>query len=183
MGAHTHICGCDLLLFVHCPCVVLSCAQSQSMIIYLNTYLLVVLVLAVLADGVLVLLVFGHEVVHAWLVGWVGGWLVGVWCSPSSIDSLTCLCPQVLRLLKFVRFLRLPRMLRTMSKSEPLNALEDVFSVSYAVKALVGHLLRLLVLCHWLACVWCLTAEAQLQVRKPTVLACQLMSPWGGGKN
>ena len=39
-----------------------------------------------------------------------------------------------LRFLKFLRFLRLPRMAYVISKSDPLNSLQDVLGLSFAVK-------------------------------------------------
>ena len=80
-----------------------------------------------------------------------------------ALTSYTVDALAVLRLLKFVRFARMPRMFKTLQKNDPVNALEDCLSLTYAVKALLGHLCRLVVLCHWLACVWCLAAEAQHQ--------------------
>jgi len=64
-----------------------------------------------------------------------------------------------LKIVKVIRTLRLVKLVRLLKSSNLLHRLEIPFSLPYQQFALLRFLSVLVLMCHWLACVWALTLQ------------------------
>ena len=82
---------------------------------------------------------------------------------PFDVLSLALDSPKIQRLkvVRLVRLLRLLKLMRVLKASRMFTRYEAQMSVSYAKLAIARELVAIVIMCHWVACLWGLVAGLQ----------------------
>lgn len=87
------------------------------------------------------------------------------WDVISMVESITEASGPTLR---FLRMLRLFKMLRLLRGNRVFARFESSFAVDYSMLRLFSLMATLCLLCHWIACGWCVTRVAAQPVLDST---------------